>query len=108
MDWTAFFVWGTGTKKRETVHYLYILYSSKLDRYYKGQTGHVEKRVVKHNRGHSLATRAGVPWELVKMIEFENKRDAIRAENWLKKMKSRSVIEQVIEGEIDLKKIIVG
>ena len=33
------------------------------------------------------ATRAGVPWKLVKVIEFETKRDAIKAENWLNKNK---------------------
>ena len=90
------------------MHYLYILYSKKLDRYYKGQTDNVPRRVIKHNKGHSIATRSGIPWELVRTIEFESKRDAIRAENWLKKMKSSRVIEQVVSGEIDLKKIIVG
>lgn len=39
-------------------------------------------------------------------MEFELKSEAIRAENWIKRMKSREVIEKIISGEIDLKEII--
>ncbi|HMB41201.1 MAG TPA: GIY-YIG nuclease family protein, partial [Balneolaceae bacterium] len=74
------------------MHYLYILYSEKIDQYYTGETGDVGQRVKKHNRGHSVATKKGVPWELKKVIEFETKTEAIKAEKWLKKMKSRRVI----------------
>ena len=90
------------------MHYLYILYSEKLDRYYSGQTKNVDKRLVKHNKGHSAATKSGFPWQLKKVVEFESKTDAIKAENWLKRMKNRKVIEQVINGEIDLREIIAG
>ena len=88
------------------MHYLYILYSEKIDQYYSGQSKDVKTRFEKHNKGHSAATKKGVPWDLAKTIEFETKKAAIQAENWLKRMKSRKVIEQVINGEIDLKKII--
>jgi putative endonuclease len=90
------------------MHYLYILYSERIDQYYSGETGNIGRRLEKHNDGHSAATKKGVPWELKKVIEFETKREAIKAEKWLKKMKSRSVIEKVIRGEIDLKDIISG
>jgi putative endonuclease len=90
------------------MHYLYILYSDKVDQYYSGHSKDVEVRLEKHNKGYSSATKKGVPWELKKVIGLESKKKAIRAENWLKRMKSRRVIEQVIDGEIDLKKIISG
>ncbi|MDZ7717749.1 MAG: GIY-YIG nuclease family protein [Balneolaceae bacterium] len=90
------------------MHYLYILYSKEIDQYYTGQTKNVEKRVRKHNKGHSVATKRGVPWKLKKAVEFETKTEAIQAENWIKKMKSRRIIEQVIGDEIDLKEIING
>lgn len=88
------------------MHYLYILYSNKLDKYYIGQSKQVENRLVKHNKGHSLATKGGIPWGLVKMIEFESKSHAIQAENWLKRMKSSRIIKQFIDDEIDLKRVI--
>ena len=90
------------------MHYLYILYSEKIDQYYTGETKDVRQRLKKHNRGHSIATKKGVPWVLKKMIEFETRTEAIKAENWLKRMKSRRVIEKVIRGEIDLKDITLG
>ena len=90
------------------MHYLYILYSDKVDQYYSGHSKDVEVRLEKHNKGYSSATKKGVPWELKKVIGLESKKKAIRAENWLKRMKSRRVIEQVIDGEIDVKKIISG
>src|SRR6056297_36073 len=88
------------------MHYLYILYSEKIDQYYTGETRDVSQRVKKHNRGHSAATKKGVPWALKKIIEFETRTEAIKAENWLKRMKSRRVIEKVRNDEIDLKRVI--
>ena len=90
------------------MHYLYILYSEKKDCYYTGQTKNVQNRLEKHNKGYSLATKNGIPWLLKKSVEFETKSEAIKAENWIKKMKSRKVIEQIINDEIDLREIITG
>lgn len=88
------------------MHYLYILCSEKSGRYYVGQTQNVKNRLSKHNKGHSEAKKNGIPWGLKKVIEFESKFDALKAEKWLKSMKSRRVTKQVIEGEIDLFKMI--
>ena len=88
------------------MHYLYILYSKKRDQYYTGQTEDVARRLEKHNRGHSAATKRGIPWELKKVIEFETKTEAIKAENWLKRMKSRQIMIKLIDNEIDLKKML--
>ncbi|MDZ7754915.1 GIY-YIG nuclease family protein [Rhodohalobacter sp.] len=88
------------------MHYLYILYSKKLDQYYSGHSKNVDNRLQKHNAGTSRATHRGVPWELKRVVEFPTKRQAIQAENWIKKMKSRIVIEKIISGVIDLEEII--
>jgi len=88
------------------LHYIYILYSEKRDKYYVGQTSNVESRLRKHNQGYSKATKSGIPWKLRMVVELESKTDAIRAENWIKKMKSRRVINRLIDGEINLKEIV--
>jgi len=88
------------------VHYLYILYSKKLDQYYSGHSKNVDNRLQKHNAGKSRVTRRGIPWELKRFVEFPTKRQAIQAENWIKKMKSWIVIEKIISGDIDLEEII--
>ncbi|TVQ67392.1 MAG: GIY-YIG nuclease family protein [Balneolaceae bacterium] len=88
------------------MHHLYVLHSKSLDRYYVGQTKQVENRLIKHNKGHSRATKGGIPWDLVFSVSFKSKTECLRAENWLKKMKSRVIVEQVINGELDLMDVI--
>mgnify|MGYP006448552633 FL=1 len=90
------------------MHYIYIIYSKKTDRYYTGHSKNVNNRLVKHNKRHSAATKAGVPWQLKKKIVFPTKPEAIKAENWIKRMKSRRIIEQIIQDKIDLHEIITG
>ncbi len=87
-------------------HYIYILYSKKLDRFYVGQTTNVENRLKKHNDGYSTATKSGKPWELKRVVEFESKTEAIRAEKWIKRMKSRRIINQIVDQEINLIEIV--
>ena len=90
------------------MHYLYILYSEKIDQYYVGQTADLDDRIFRHNAGKSLSTRKGVPWKLSISIPFETRSKAMKAEQWVKKMKSRQVIERVILGDLDLKNITKG
>ena len=74
----------------------YILKSDKLDTYYIGYTGDVSARIAKHNSGGSRWTRGGMPWKIVFTRDFVSKREAIKFERHLKKMKSRRIIELYI------------
>ena len=94
------------SKREYDMYTLYIIYSKIIDQYYSGQTNDLNDRLRRHNEGRSLATKRGVPWELKKAVDFETRSEAMNAENWLKRMKSRKVIEKVIAGEIDLKEVI--
>ncbi len=76
---------------------IYILYSEKLDRYYTGSTGNLDDRLRRHDAGSSLATKAGVPWQLVYTEDFETKLEAVRRELYIKRMKSRKFIKALIE-----------
>ena len=62
------------------MHYVYILFSQSLQRYYCGETAHLENRIQRHNQGRSKATKAGVPWILVKSFEVENRIEARKLE----------------------------
>ncbi len=44
--------------------YVYILYSSKIDRFYTGVTENVAWRLERHNMGWGRYTKRGIPWEL--------------------------------------------
>ena len=81
---------------------VYILYSTKIDQYYTGHTSDRGDRLTRHNLGKSLATKRGVPWELKWALTCESRSKAMKIENWIKKMKSRSIIEAIIRGEVDI------
>ena len=76
--------------------YTYILYSSKLDKYYVGSTSDIERRLGEHNRGKGTYTRLGMPWELVYSEEFFSKKEAVAREMKIKKRKSRTYIDNLI------------
>lgn len=60
-----------------------------------GQTGDLEKRLIKHNTGQSIYTRKGKGfWEIIHSEKFINKRDALQIE---RKIKGRG-IKRYLEG----------
>jgi putative endonuclease len=75
---------------------VYILYSQSKDKYYVGYTQNPRERLIKHNAGATLSTRAGIPWIMVYKEEYADKTAAIIRENTIKKMKSRKYIEKLI------------
>src|SRR5215471_18623082 len=80
------------------MHSLYFLYSSSLDKYYVGQSADVNERVLFHNSSlNNIWTKRGKPWLLIACFEFPSKRDALIAERFVKKQKSRKTIEKIIE-----------
>jgi len=79
-------------------HFTYILYSKTKDRYYIGSTADVEKRLERHNAGATKSTKSGRPWKIVYSEKYNSKTDAIKRENYLKRMKSRKMIESLISG----------
>ncbi len=80
-------------------YYLYILYSSRLDRYYVGISHDPEERLKYHNSFPRGWTVRGRPWELVFVKEFADRLEAHYWERLIKKQKNRRVIEQIIFGE---------
>ena len=65
--------------------YVYIIYISKLDKYYVGYTSNIELRIESyHNQGRSTYTSKGIPWVLKYVEEFQTELDAIRREKAIK------------------------
>jgi putative endonuclease len=78
-------------------YFVYILFSRKIDRYYIGSTAHLDDRILRHNQGRSKATKSGAPlWTLVFSECFSSRSEAAKREFFLKRMKSRSFIENLI------------
>jgi len=80
--------------------FVYILYSKRIDKFYIGFTTLTPtKRLAQHNSGYyekSFST-GGIPWELILAIPCQNKDHARRLEAYLKKMKSRTNLVQLIK-----------
>jgi putative endonuclease len=63
----------------------YILFSSKIDKYYTGQTDDLDRRMEEHNRGKTPFLETGMPWNLVFSRECNSRHDAIKLEKFIKK-----------------------
>jgi len=80
------------------MHWIYILYSKKIDKYYIGSSSNVQKRLEFHNSEYNkIWSKRGQPWELVFSHQFETKSDALKAEIFIKKQKSRIFISTLIK-----------
>ncbi len=77
-------------------YFVYVLHSEKLDRYYVGSSGDAEKRLIRHNAGATKSTKPGRPWQIVLQEEFPSRSEAIKRENYIKRMKSRKYIESLL------------
>jgi|GEM_PF-440116 len=76
--------------------YVYILYSTRIDRYYVGVTDDIPWRVTRHNAGWGRYTKRGIPWTPVHQEAYSTKRVALQRERAIKRRKSRKYIEQLI------------
>ncbi len=78
--------------------YIYILYSLKGDRYYLGYSSDPWKRVEQHNENKKdKYTGIFGPWKLSAVFEVsEEKSEAVKIEKFIKRQKSRRLIELLI------------
>ena len=79
------------------MHYVYVLHSDRLGKYYVGRTENVTKRLEDHNAGRSTYTKLGRPWVLVYEERFEKKSEAVARELEIKRRKSRRYIEKLVQ-----------
>ncbi len=71
-------------------------------RYYIGSTKDKENRLAEHNAGKVRSTRHILPIKLVFFQQYSNIIEARRVEYWLKKQKSKELIEKIIkDGKIN-------
>ncbi len=74
-------------------YYVYIIWSEKLNKFYVGSTQDLENRLSEHNNGEDNFTSKGVPWKLIWNIESENRAEAVRLENKIKKRGIKRFLE---------------
>ena len=84
------------------MYYIYILYSESSDKYYVGYSSDPFRRLNEHNKSLlSTYTSKHRPWDLKAIYSCgDNKTLAIELERFIKKQKSRKLIQSLIEGQI--------
>ena len=90
------------------MHFLYILYSKSINKYYVGETVDVENRLQAHNQ-HKYRkgyTKAAEDWKIALKLELESKENALYIERFIKKMKSKKFIEKAIQNPLILQDIL--
>ena len=75
---------------------VYILRSGRNGRFYIGHTTNLPQRLAAHNRGAVRATRHLLPWSLVYVEDHASASDARKREWYLKRLKSRRFLENLI------------
>ena len=80
--------------------YVYIIYSASSDKFYVGHTDNVRHRVIEHNTSERKTfTSKHRPWELKVYFEAgESRGDAMKIEKSIKNLKSRMLIENIVNG----------
>ena len=77
------------------MYWMYILHSEILDKFYIGQSGNLDDRIIRHNSGRSDYTKPGRPWILIHREGYKTRSEAIKRERFLKSP----------QGWLELKKI---
>ena len=90
------------------MHYLYIIYSQNIDRYYVGETSNVADRLILHNSHHysKSFTKSASDWKIKLEFECLLKSDALYLERFVKRMKSKKFNKKVINNPLILKDIL--
>ena len=72
---------------------VYVLYSSKFNKIYIGQTDDLERRLFEHNNKLlSTYTKKYTPWKIIYIEEFSSRTEALKREKQLKSQKGREFI----------------
>ncbi len=69
-------------------YFAYILQSEKDERFYKGQTQNLQKRLEYHNKGRSKYTKNFLPWKLYAYKVCDSRSEAIKFEKMSKNIHS--------------------
>ena len=66
------------------MYFVYVLYSLKDHRLYKGFTANIQQRFQRHNQGGNVSTARRKPFVLVHIEQFNDKKSAMQRETYLK------------------------
>lgn len=77
------------------MYFIYIIRSSRDNKYYVGSTNNVVRRVEEHNKGLSKYTKNNKPWVLMYEEGYKTLSEARKREKQIKSWKKREAIERL-------------
>tara|TARA_R110002049_G_scaffold155557_4_gene320469 strand:+ start:1010 stop:1297 length:288 start_codon:yes stop_codon:yes gene_type:complete len=80
-------------------HFLYIIFSKTINRFYIGETNNLKNRIIQHQEHYfkSNFSKAATDWVAVLSKVCNSKEDALFLEKFIKRMKSKKFIFKIIE-----------
>jgi len=90
------------------MHYVYIIFSKTAQKFYIGETVDISERLDKHNTGAyaNAFTSEASDWQIQIVIECQNRTIALKIEKYIKNMKSKVYINNLIKHEALREKLI--
>ena len=89
------------------VHFVYILQSLSVDRYYVGETKDVQARLLLHNDdARGTYTSKNGPWDLKRVIALTSRSEGRKVERYIKKRKSKKYIRLLISEDIAVENLL--
>lgn len=82
------------------MYYVYILQSQKDKGLYIGYTSDLKKRIKEHQNKKSFATKGRVPFKLIHYQAFENQKDALETEKYLKTTRGWERIHRMLKNAL--------
>ena len=76
------------------MHFVYVLYSLKDHKLYKGFTSNIQNRFLRHNSGGNKSTAHRKPFVIVHIEQFEDKTLAMKREKHLKSLEGGAELKQ--------------
>jgi len=74
---------------------VYILYSETYNKHYTGFTSDLEARIMSYNEfGHGWTSKYR-PWNVIFTKEFQDKKEAMKFEKWLKSGAGRDFVKSL-------------
>ena len=80
------------------MHFVYILYSPQLDRFYIGESADPNERLEHHLAGPPRFTRRAADWVMVFYLPTASRTEALVFERKIKQSKSRKTVVRWIQG----------
>ena len=77
-------------------HFVYFIQSEVDGTFYVGSSHDLLLRLQHHNDGWTKSTKGKRPWKLIYTEEYATKSEALKREQYIKRMKSRKFIENLV------------